>query len=91
MNNERKSWHMTHLAVEALLAQTPHEVADAKDQNETDDMLREFGKCAVTLRNVPYKDRALQTMELHFIDNHFQVLQMAYLRWKRKHRELPTD
>ena len=58
---------MTHLAVEALLAQTPHEVVDAKDQNETDDTLREFGKCAVTLRNVLYQDRALQTMELHFI------------------------
>ena len=82
---------MTHLAVEALLAQTPHEGADAKDQNETDDTLREFGKCAVTLRNVLYQDRALQTMELHFIDNHFQVLQMAYLRSKRKHSELPTD
>ena len=82
---------MAQIAVEPLLAQTPHEGADAKDQNETDDTLREFGKCAVTLRNVLYQDRALQTMELHFIDNHFQVLQMVYLRWKRKHSELPTD
>lgn len=81
---------MTRLAVEALLAQTPRELADAKDQNETDDTLREFGKCAVALRNALYQDRALQTMELHFIDNHFQVLQMAYLRWRRKHMELPT-
>ena len=81
---------MTRLAVDALLAQTPCELADAKDQNETDDTLREFGKCAVALRNVLYQDRALQTMEFHFIDNHFQVLQMAYLRWKRKHMELPT-
>ena len=76
---------MAHLAVETLLAQTAREVADAKDTNETDDTLREFGKCAVALRNVLYQDRALNTMELHFMDNHFQVLQMAYLRWKRKH------
>jgi hypothetical protein len=25
------------------------------------------------------------------LDNHFQVLQMAYLRWKRKHSEMPSD
>ncbi len=80
---------MAHLAVETLLAQTSHEVDDAKDNNETDDVLREFGKCAVSLRNVLYQDKALNSMELHFMDNHFQVLQMAYLRWKRKHR--PTD
>jgi hypothetical protein len=89
MNNERERWHMAPIAGELLLAQPAREVADAKDQNEADDALREFGKCAVALRNVLYQDRALQTMELHFIDNHFQVLQMAYLRWKRKHREFP--
>ncbi len=48
-----------------------------------------FEKCAVALRNVPYQDRASNEAELLFMDNHFQVLQMAYLRWKRKHR--PTD
>ena len=62
------------------MAQTAHEVADAKDRNETDETLREFVKCAVALRNVLYQDRALNTMELYFMDNHFQVLQMAYLR-----------
>ena len=82
---------MAHLAVETLLAQTSREVDDAKDINEADDVLREFGRCAVALRNVLYQDRELNTMELHFMDNHFQVLQMAYLRWKRKHSGLPTD
>ena len=81
---------MVHLAVETLLDQTAREVADAKEKNETDDTLGEFGKCAVALRSMLYQDRALSIMEVHFIDNHFQVLQMAYLRWKRKHRELPT-
>ena len=38
---------MAYLAVETLLAQPAREVADAKDTNETDETLREFGKCAV--------------------------------------------
>jgi hypothetical protein len=88
MNNERKRWHM---AVETLLAQTAREVPDTKDNNETDNTLREFGKCAVAMRNVLYQDRSLNEVELLFIENHFQILQMAYLRWKRKHSEIPTD
>ncbi len=79
------------MAVETLLAQTDREVLDAKDNNETDNTLREFGKCAVALRNVLYQDRALNEVELLYIENHFQVLQMAYLRWKRKHRGLTTE
>jgi len=79
------------MAVETLLAQTAREVPDAKDNNETDNTLMEFGKCAVALRNVLYQDRSLNEVEFLFIENHFQVLQMAYLRWKRKHRGLPTE
>lgn len=79
------------MAVETLFDQTAHEVADAKDQNETDNTLREFGKCAVALRSVLYQDMLLDEPELLFIENHFQVLQMAYLRWKRKHRALPPE
>jgi hypothetical protein len=71
---------MAHLAVETLLVQTAGEVARAKDNKKTDDTLREFGKCAVSLRHVLYKDRPLNTIEFNFMDNHFQVLQMAYLR-----------
>jgi hypothetical protein len=91
MNNEGKRWHMAQMAVETLLAQPAREVADAKDHNETDHTLREFGKCAVALRNVLYQDRSLNEVEMLFIENHFQVVQMAYLRWKRKHRGLPTE
>jgi hypothetical protein len=87
MNNERRRWHM---AVGTQLPQTAREMTNAKDTNETDNTLREFGKCAVALREVLYQDRPLDEMEFRFIDNHFQVLQMAYLRWKRKHRAFPT-
>jgi hypothetical protein len=73
------------MAIETLFAQPAREVADEKDQNETDNPLREFGICAVSLRNVLYQDRSLNEVEFLFIENHFQVLEMAYLRWKRKH------
>jgi hypothetical protein len=53
-------------------------------------MRREFGKCAVALRNEQDQDRALNEVEMLFIENHFHVVQMAYLRWKQKHMELPT-
>lgn len=82
---------MAPMAGEALLAQIAREVADANDQNQTDITLREFGKCAVALREVLYQDRALTEAELLFMENHFQVAQMAYLRWKRKHRAIPSD
>ena len=70
---------------EPLLGQTVHEMADPKNDEEMDHKLREFRKCSEGIRDVLYQDRALSTTELHFIDNLFQVLQMAHLRWKRKH------
>ncbi len=48
--------------------------------------LKQFGECAAVLRTILYQDAALSDTEFLFIENHFQVLQMAYLRWKRKHR-----
>ena len=76
------------MAVETLAAQPAREMAEAKDQNEMDNPLREFGTCAVVLRNVLYQDRALNEVEFLFIENHFRVLEMAYLRWKRKHENI---
>ncbi len=38
----------------------------------------EFGKCAVALREILYQDRPLTEAEFLFMDNHFQVLGMAY-------------
>ena len=62
------------------------EMADAKNTNETDNILRDFGKCAVALCEMLNQDRQLNAMELLFIDNHLQIVQMTYLRWKRKHQ-----
>ena len=79
------------MAIEIARAQVVREVADAKDQNEMANILREFGKSVVALRDVMDHDRSFTDMELLFIENHFQVIQMAYLRWKRKHRLVPID
>ena len=53
------------------------------------EILHRFGQSAAALRDVLYDDRVVDDEEFIFIDKHFQILQMAYLRWKRKHR--PTD
>ena len=79
------------MAGEIVFSQTAREVPEAKDQIEMANTLREFGKSAVALRDVMDQNRSFTDMELLFIENHFQVIQMAYLRWKRKHRNLPVD
>ena len=66
-------------------------MTDAQGKNEMDETLRAFGRCAIALRNVLDEDKPLNDMELLFVENHFHVVQMAYLRWKRKHRPLPTN
>jgi hypothetical protein len=53
--------------------------------DEGADALREFAQCASALRDLFYNDRALNEEECLFMDKQFQVLQMAYLRWKRVH------
>lgn len=62
---------------------------DANAKGDNADVLHRFGQCASVLRDVLYDDRFLDEEEFVFIDKHFQILNMAYLRWKRKHR--PTD
>ena len=47
--------------------------------------VQRFGECAVALRDILYQDAPLSEEECLHIDNHFHVLEMAYLRWKRKH------
>jgi hypothetical protein len=55
-------------------------------KNNRDDMLHKFGQSASIIRDVLYDDAALDEEEFVFIDKHFQILSLAYLRWKRKHR-----
>ena len=76
---------MTHLAVETSLGHPVREMGDAKGGDHTDNTLGEFGKSAVALRTVLHQDRPLSQEEFLFMENHFKVLEMAYLRWKRKH------
>jgi hypothetical protein len=68
------------MAIGTLFAQPAREVADAKNQNDTDNNLREFGTWAVALRNVLYQDRSLNEVEFLFMENHFHVVETAYLR-----------
>ena len=61
-------------------------MSEPKDKLATDRTLKEFGKCCLALCEVLHRDNELDEMELLFIDNHLQVLQMAYQQWKRKHK-----
>ena len=79
------------MAGEFARGQIAHEVADAKDQSEMANTLRDFGRSAMALRDLMDQNRSFSDMELLFIENHFQVIQMAYLQWKRKHKPAPVD
>jgi hypothetical protein len=46
--------------------------------------IKRFADCAVEMRNMLYDDRPLSDSEFHFMDSHFQVLELAYFRWKQK-------
>jgi hypothetical protein len=61
-------------------------MSEAKDKKETDQTVKEFGQCALALCEVLHRDRPLDEMESLFIDNHIQVLEMAYSQWKRKNK-----
>ncbi len=67
-----------------LLAQPALEMADAQDHKETDHTLREFWKSTAVLRDVLDRGRLLSGQELRLLENHFHVLQMTYLLWKRR-------
>ena len=79
---------MADLAVETSLGHTVREVGDAKGGDHTDNTLREFGKSAVALRTVLHQDTPLSQEEFLFMETHFQVLEMAYLRWKSQHGKM---
>jgi hypothetical protein len=61
-------------------------MAADNEKLETDKTLKEFGKCCLALCEVLHSDKPLDEMELLFIDNHLQVLHMAYHQWKKKHK-----
>ena len=59
---------------------------ESKGGKDVDRTLKEFGKCTLALCDVLHGDEPLDNMAVLFIDNHIQVLQMAYSQWKRKHK-----
>jgi hypothetical protein len=73
------------MAVSTQSSQTARKVANATGQPDTDSTLMEFGACAAALRSILYQDRPLSEAEIRFMDSHFKILEMAYLRWKRTH------
>ena len=79
------------MAVKSAVSQTACEMDNPKDQPEMANTLRDFGKSAMALRDLMDQNRSFSDMELLFIENHFQVIQMAYLQWKRKHKPAPVD
>ena len=58
---------------------------ESKGGQDIDRTLKEFGKCTLALCDLLHGDEPLNSLEVLFIDNHIQVLQMAYIQRKRKH------
>jgi hypothetical protein len=63
----------------------------SKSRDESNSLNR-FAECAVAMRNILQQDGEVGEAEFAFMDNHFQVLEMAYFRWKQKRTHLaPID
>ena len=60
-------------------------------KSDSSTFARRFAECAVAMRNMLYEGGAFSEAEMHFIDNHFQVLEMAYFRWKQKRTPSASD
>ena len=76
---------MARQTTDSMLAQTVRTNGGAKLNYQSHHALRDFGKSAVALRTALYHDKPLGKAEFIFIESHMQILEMAYLRWKRKH------
>ena len=53
-------------------------------KGEGSSSVKRFADYAVAMRNILYNDATLSEAESVFIEKHFQVLEMAYFRWKQK-------
>ena len=55
----------------------------SKSRHESNSLKR-FAECAIAMRSILHQDGEVGEAEFAFMDNHFQVLEMAYFRWKQK-------
>ena len=56
----------------------------ASKSRDESNSLKRFAECAVAMRNILQQDGEVGEAEFAFMENHFQVLEMAYFRWKQK-------
>ena len=61
-----------------------HEKVGVKERHEMAHTLSGFGKYAVALWHLMDQGKSFTHMDVLFIENHSQVVQMALIRWKRK-------
>jgi hypothetical protein len=59
-------------------------------KGEGSSSVKRFADCAVAMRNILYNDATLSEAESIFIEKHFQVLEMAFFRWKQKRTPHPS-
>lgn len=76
---------MAHGNNERSLTHTPYPLCAIQSNDHATTVLKDFVKYSVTLGNILYDDSPLKDTEYVFMENHMQVLEVAYLRWKRKH------
>jgi len=76
------------LPVETVSVQTASKRSEGEDKYKREDALRAFGKRTLALCKELHQYGPLDEVEFQFMDTHFQVLEMAYLRWKRKQKAL---
>jgi hypothetical protein len=76
---------MAHQNSDPPLTRAAHMTGGLNSENQTSNDLRDFSKCVAVLRSILYQDRSLDKVEFLFMEKQMQVLQIAYLRWKRKH------
>jgi hypothetical protein len=56
---------------------------------DTEKTIDEFGKCPLSLCHMLHDDTPLNEIHRLFIENHLELLQMAYRQWKRHNANKP--
>jgi hypothetical protein len=75
---------MAHRKVESPVTRAVRMIGYVNSKTHAENDFGNFSTCVVALRAMLYRDRPLDRVEFLFMENHMQILQMAYLRWKRK-------